>query len=499
MKFILKYTENFGNKIPHPFVLFYILSFFIVLFSCLMNFFKINNINPKSGNIIILKNLFSAEGIIFILEDLIKNFIYFPPLGAIVIFMFGIGLLDKVGIINDLMKLIILKSSEKMLNISIILISIIGSVAADATYLILVPLSGKMFNSLGKNPLAGAALAYSSAGAGYNANIFITPTDILLSSISTEASRTVDPFFYVSPIDNYYFIFISTLLLVIISVLVFEKIIEPHSNFLNVIETKKYKFKSISLKNINYLKFIGLFTLLFLTLLIFFIYPDKSYFRNLKGKLIPSPFLDVIIPLLFTWFFMIGIIYGILSKKITKCNDIPKIIINSSKDLNYILVLFFSISQFIAYFKWTSLSEFIAINTSNFILDTQLSSIFLILLFIILVSLLSLFITSGSTQWSLMAPIFIPTFMFLDFDPAFIQAAYRIGDSVTNTLSPISPYFAITLSFMQKYKKNIGIGSLISLVLPMSIWYFISWTILFFIWSFFNLPIGPDVYMKLNN
>ncbi len=495
MKTFLNFIERAGNKLPHPFILFWILALITILVSWGMSHLNLGLSNPKTGAAVVVRSLVSEDGLRFMLDGVVKNFIAFPPLGVIIVVMFGIGVADRVGLIGTLMQLTVVKAPPKLVTTAIVVSAICGSVAADATYLILVPLAGMIFKSLGRNPIAGAALAYAAAGAGFNANIFLMPTDVLLSSISTEAARTIDPTAYVSPLDNYYFVAVSTLMLVIVGVVVFHKLIEPRANTLQATHDVAVELPEVGPTQIRGLKRAGVATVVFFGLVVAAVWSDTSPLRNPDGGLVPSPLLNAVVPLLFLWFLLVGIVYGRATGQIKTSGDVPKLIGEAAKDLAPVLVLFFAISQFLAYFRWTGLGEAIAVSGSGVLTESGFHGLPLVLAFVVLGALLSFFITSGSAQWALMAPVFVPMLMLVGFEPAFVQAAYRIGDSTTNILSPMSPYFALTLAFMQRYKPDMGIGSLAALMLPMSVCYFISWTALLLLWGWAGWPIGPGIYM----
>ena len=495
MKSFLNGIERAGNKLPHPFILFWLLALLVIVVSWGLSQMSLGLVNPKSGDPVVVRNLISGDGLRFMLEGLVTNFINFPPLGVIIVVMFGVGVADRVGMIGTLMQMTVVKAPAPLVTTAIAFVAICGSIASDATYLILVPISAMIFKSLGRNPIAGAALAYAAAGAGYNANIFLTPTDVLLSGITTEAARAIDSNAYVSPVDNYFFMATSVLLLTVLSVVVFNWIVEPRANTLKPENDVQEKLAVIGPQEVLGMKRVMWTSIAFIVVLLAVVLPDASPLRGEDGGLIPSPFLNGVVPILFLWFLLMGIVYGVSTGKIKKTADVPPLIAESVKDLAPVLVLFFAISQFLAYFRWSGLGEAIAVSGSSFLTTTGFTGIPLVIAFIVLCTLLNFFITSGSAQWSLMAPIFVPMLMLIGIEPAFVQAAYRIGDSATNILSPMSPYFALTLAFMQRYKKDIGIGSLAAMMLPFSVSFLIFWTGLLVIWVAAGWPIGPGIYM----
>lgn len=495
MKSFLNLIERVGNKLPHPFILFWILALVVVLVSWALSLMDLGLVNPKSGDPVAVRSLVSGEGLRFMLDGLVKNFVAFPPLGVIIVVMFGIGLADRVGMIGTLMQLSVVKAPPRLVSFVIVLVAICGSLTADAVYLILVPIAAMIFKSLGRSPIGGAALAYAAAGAGFNASVFVTPTDVLLSGITTSAAHAIDANAYVSPLDNYYFITASVFALAVTAVVVYERMVDPRARALVLDGDVKDQLPVIGQAEIRGLKRVGWTSLVYFALVVAAVWPEASPLRGEGGSLVPSPLLSAVVPILFVWFLLMGIVYGVSTGKIAKGADVPKLISESARELAPVLVLFFAISQFLAYFRWSGLGETIAVAGSHVLTTTGFGGVPLVVAFVLLTSLLAFFVTSGSAQWSLMAPIFVPMLMLVGFEPAYVQAAFRIGDSTSNILSPMSPYFALTLAIMQRYKSDMGIGSLAAMMLPMSIGFLVVWTALLVVWSLLGWPIGPGVYM----
>ena len=493
--------EKVGNKLPHPFYLFFYLAIGVVLLSALLNYFDVQTINARSGELTVVKSLLSSEGVVYMSTNLVNNFVNFPPLGTIVVVMFGIGLADKVGLLSTLMRQTVSKAPKHLLTFAVFIAGICGSIASDANYLILIPLVAMIFHSMGRNPIAGAAAAYAAAGAGFDASLFVTAGDAIFAGIATEAARIIDPEAYVSPVDNYYFAATSVILLAIVGTLIIDKIVEPRLNRLQPISKMVIPApevdRDITDAEKQGLKQVGLFSLAFLAVVIALVYPDASPFRNSDGGLIPSPFMKSFVPFLFAYFLGIGIVYGKKTGMIKKREDVPGLMAESVKGLASTLVLFFAIAQFIAYFKWTGIGNLIAFEGAEFLRSTGFTGYSLIVAFILVTALMNVFMTSGSAQFALFAPIFIPMLMNIGIDPAFTLAMFRIGDSATNIISPMSPYFSVALVYMQQYQPNLRIGTLMATMLPLSIGFIVCWTIYLLIWTALGLPVGPGVYMNL--
>lgn len=490
--------ERIGNKLPHPFILFIVLSIIVALSSTLLSVFDVTAISPKSNEIVEVRNLISGDGLAFALTSMVENFVNFPPLGLIIVVMFGIGLADKVGLMGSLIHYTVAKAPASLLTFVVFLVGITGSIASDANYLILIPLVALIYHSLGRHPLAGAAAGYAAAGAGYDVSLFVTATDAILSGLTTEAARLVDPTAYISPLDNYYFGAASVFILAIVGTIIIDKIVEPRLKRTIEIDSNHIsqpEIKQVTNAEKRGMKYAGITSLGFLVLLLIIVIPEASPLRNEDGGLLPSPLIQSVVPILFIFFMTIGIVYGKTAGTIKSKKEIPDRMAEAVKEMAPTLVIFFIISQFIAYFKWTGLGELIAVSGSVFLQDTGFTGMPLAVAFIITVAVLNIFMTSGSAQWALMAPIFVPILMMIGFDPAFVQAMFRIGDSVTNIISPMSPYFAVALVNMQRYKPDLGIGTLMATMLPIALGFLFFWTLFLLFWLWMGWPLGPGVYM----
>lgn len=498
MEKFLNGLERIGNKLPHPFILFIFLSILVALASALLASLGVTAINPKTQEVVVVKSLISGNGLVYILTSMVDNFISFPPLGLIIVVMFGIGLADKVGLMGTLIHYTVAKAPSSLLTFVVFIVGITGSIASDANYLILIPLVAMIYHSLGRHPLAGAAAAYGAAGAGYDVSLFITSGDATFSGLTTQAARLIDPNAYVSPLDNYYFGAASVILLAFVGTIIIDKVVEPRlqqtisidKNFI-----KAPKIKEVTVQEKSAIKKAGIASLCFIVILILIVMPHDSPLRNNKGGLLPSPLLKSVVPILFFFFMVVGIVYGKAVGSIQRKKDIPIKMTEAVREMAPTLVLFFVIAQFIAYFKWTGLGALIAVEGSIFLEHTGFTGLPLVIAFIFMTAVLNIFMTSGSAQWSLMSPIFVPMLMMVGFDAAFVQAMFRIGDSTTNIISPMSPYFSVALVNMQRYKPDLGIGSLMAAMMPIAMGFLFFWTLFLLFWLWMGWPLGPGVYM----
>ncbi|WP_144510399.1 AbgT family transporter [Bacillus sp. FJAT-22090] len=491
----LSIIEKVGNKLPHPFILFFYLTVLLVILSWILSLFKAAVVHPNTQEMVAVKSILSSEGIQFILSDTLKNFTGFAPLGLVLTVMLGIGLAEKVGLLEMLMKRAILSTPKKIITFAVFFIGILGNIASDAAFVVIPPLAALVFLSVGRHPIAGLAVGLASTGIGFTANVLIAGTDALLSGISTEISQAINPDVIVTPLDNWFFMSVSTFVLAALGTLITEKYVEPRLGV--------YKGEQQSISNeISSLEKRGLrnsliSALIFIAIVVGAMLVPNSPLLNEDGTLLRSPFLSGIVPVLFLFFLVVGITYGVSTKKIQSSADIPKLMTEAIGSLSGYIVLIFMIAQFVAYFNWSNIAIWLAVHSAELLTTLNMTNVFVIVLFVLLTAFLSLFIISGSALWSLVGPVFIPLFMVLGYHPAFIQLAYRIGESSTNMVTPLNPYFAIILSFMHVYDKKAGIGTLMSLMIPYTIGFLIIWIILMLVFALFGIPIGPGVSLHL--
>lgn len=495
MERFLNGIERIGNKLPDPFFLFVYLAVFVMLLSWLVSSFGVTVVHPGTGEELPIKSLVSGEGLQYILTSMLTNFTGFAPLGLVLAMMLGIGLADKVGLLETAIKKSILNAPKALVTYAVIFIGILGNIASDAAFVLVPPLAAMVFYTVGRHPLAGLAAGFAGVGAGFTANFLIAGTDALLAGISTEAAKTVNPDIVVTPVDNWYFMSVSVVILSIVGALITEKIIEPRlGTYTGKLKKSFEQTSELENKGLRNSLIAGLVYLGLVGLVLFW---PNSPLRNEDGGIIPSPFLSGIIPITLFFFIVIGVAYGYTTKKITSKSDIPKFMSESMKDMSSYIVLIFAAANFIAYFNWSNLGTWVAVNGAEFLQSMNLTGLPVVIGFSILTALLNLIIFSGSAQWALEAPIFIPMLMLLDYHPAFIQAAYRIADSSTNIITPLNPYILIVLAFMKEYDKKAGLGTLISLMLPYTIIFYTIWVILLITFALLGIPFGPGVGMYL--
>lgn len=490
----LDLLEKIGNKLPHPVYIFIFMSILIMIISGIMSGTQI--IHPGNGEKEYINSLLSKDGIIWILDNFVKNFTSFPPLGMVLVMMISLGLAEETGLLRTILRRVIVGAPKTLVTFIIVFSGILGNIAGSATFVVIPPLGGMIFKALKRNPIAGIAAGFAGVAAGLSANLLVTPTDILSAGISEKAAQIIDPSISIHPAVNWYFMIASTIVLSIVGVLVTEKIIEPRLQNISQEEfiedlTDKELMNITSLERKG-LKNALISTLIYFVIIGFTIIPKSGILRNPdNGNLVPSPFLSSVIPLLFGWFFITAIAYGITTKSIKNSIDIILHMTNSMKGFAGFIVLCFFAAQFVEFFSYSNLGLLLAVKGAEFLKTSGLVGIPLAVIFILFVSCVNFLIGSSSAKWALLAPIFIPMFMQIGLSPAYTQAAYRIADSVTNSISPLEPFIPFIIICVQKYDKKAGLGTVISTMIPYAIGFLIFWTLLLIVWSLLNLPLGP--------
>lgn len=492
----LNNVEYLGNKLPHPFFLFIYLALLVVVLSFVFNIFGATVKPPGSEKTLEVKNLLSGDGLEYILKNMITNFTGFAPLGIVIAMMLGVGLAEKVGLLEYVIRKTIIKAPSSLVTYVVIFVGIMGNIASDAAMILIPPLAAIVFYKLGRHPIAGLAAGFGAAGAGFTANLMVVGTDALLSGISTEAASIIDTSMKISPVANWYFNIVSTFALTIVGGLVTSKIIEPRLGKYNekVEGLEQDEDSATSKKALIYAVVAALIYILAIIVTLFL---PNSPLRGKNGSIIESPFIDGIVPIILILFLILGITFGIVDNKIHNTHDIGRFMTEAIKDLSGYIVLAFAAAQFINFFQWSNMATWIAVNGAEFLKSINLTGLPLIMLYIVFTALLGFLITSGSAKWALEAPVFVPMFMQLGVHPGFTQVAYRVADSSIATVTPLNPYFVVILSFLNKYDKKAGVGTLISLMIPYTVSFLLTWLVLVAFFYLTGLPVGPGVSREL--
>lgn len=414
-----------------------------------------------------------------------------PPLGIVMVATLGLGVTESSGLVKTGINELLLKAPKKWITFMIVLTGILSNLASDLGYILIIPLAGVIFHTLGRNPLAGMSAAFAGVSGGFSANLLIGTIDPLLAGLSTEAARIIDPEYYVMPTANYYFMAASTILIAFVGTWVTLKWIEPRlGSYTGTVEPEK--IEHLSKAEVKGLKEALVTLLLWIAVFAIGLIPDNGVLRGADNSVLHSPLLKGFIAILFLMASSMGIIYGYLSGSFKKHDDILKGMATSFMSMVAFLVLVFYAAQFVAWFKWSNLGLLIAIKGATLLHSINLGLIPLVILFIIFSGFINLFMGSASAKCAIMGPVFIPIFMLLGYSPELSQAIFRIGDSITNIISSMMSFFALIIVYYQKYDKKAGIGTIISTMLPYTMASFILWTLLLIAWILLKLPLGHE-------
>ena len=512
----LDLVEWLGNLLPHPVTLFALICLGILLISGLAGYFEWQVTDPRPegakgrtpDGIIRAISLLNPEGLRRIGMGLVTNFTSFAPLGTVLVALLGVGVAERSGLLGAGIRALVLGAPRNLLTAVVVFAAVVSNTASEMGYVVLIPLAAVVFHSVGRNPLVGLAAAFAGVSGGYSANILIGTVDPLLSGITTEAARMIDPSYApgevneILPTANYYFMCISTLMITLIGTLVTTRIVEPKLGAYNddhaeddvgeaaadmgpltAVERRGLKLALLT---------IGVMTagLLALTL------PENGWFRDPAENetLVQDlrPMLKSVVALIFAFFVIPGVVYGRVTGTMKNDRDVIDGMAKAMSSMGLYLVLVFFAAQFVAFFNWTNLGTITAVVGADLLRDWNLTSPVVFVPFILMCCCVNLTLGSASAQWAVTAPIFVPMLMSVGYSPQVIQAAYRIGDSTTNIITPMMSYFGLILAFAMRYDRKLGIGTLVAMMIPYSIAFLLGWVILFYVWVFaLGLPVGP--------
>ncbi len=483
----LNRIERVGNRLPHPTALFVYLCIFIIALSWLSAMAQVSALHPGTGEELAARSLLSGEGLRWMLTNTVSNFINFAPVGTVLIAILGIGLAEHSGLLGALLQRVVRVAKGSALTASIVFAGVLSSLGADSGYVVLVPLAGLAFASAGRHPLAGIAAAFAGVSGGYSANLAIGPLDAILAGLSSEAVQLVAEDTVASS-DNYYFMLASTVLITLLGTLVSQRWVEPRLPAWQG-DTGPTENQTEDTPSFRWLRW---YCGLFLLALLWATLPDDALLRHQQtGSLIGSPLLSGIVTLIALFAAGAGIVFGYENRRYRRADDWIAGMEQSMASMASYLVLMFFAAQFVNYFAWSGLGAIAAIKGAALLATLNLPAAPLLLCFILLCALINLVIGSASAKWALLAPVFVPMLYLLGISPEGTQLAYRIGDSSTNIITPLMPYFGVVVAFAQRYDKDLGIGTLMAMMVPYSVAFLLGWSIMLVLWMGLGWPIGP--------
>lgn len=501
--------ERLGNLLPNPFWLFIILAGIVLVLSWIGSLIGMSAENPESGETIEVTNLLSTDGLQMMVTDAVTNFTEFPPLGVIITVMLGVAVAEHSGLISAAVRAVVARTGPKTLTFVLALTAVTGSIASDAIFVIMIPLGAMAFNTLGRSPMVGAVVAFAASAIGFNASLLLNITDVLLSGISTSAAQIVDAEYEVNPLSNYYFVIASSIILAIVITLITELFMDKKIH--QIVDHDEIEYSEVNFKDdegnevtelklnpgeARGLKFAGIAFLVCMAVYFALLFISGSPLQGGGGAVMESPLINNIAVPIALIFCVLGVVYGLTVKTITKSTDVPDFMARGLQDMLPILVLFFVVAQFIAWFEASNLGIWISIKGSDLLQSWDLPSGILFFGVVVMVAVLNMLVTSGSAQWALMAPVIVPMLMYVGVSPEVSQMLFRIGDSGTAVITPLNPYFAMAFAFMLRYYKKTGLGTVISMMLPYCLILTFCWYLFFMGWWSLDLPLGPGANME---
>ncbi|MGI8893599.1 MAG: AbgT family transporter [Bacteroidia bacterium] len=491
----LDIIEKVGNKLPDPAILFFLLLIVVWVLSALMAPMQFSEIDPRTQQPLTINNQLTGVALATFLSNMITIFVTFPPLGLVLVAMLGVGVAEHSGYINAGLKFLLNLTPRKLLTPMLIMVAIVSHTATDAGYVLVIPLGGVIFFVAGRHPLAGIAAAFAGVSGGFSANFIPSAIDPLLQGFTQAAARIIDPDININPLNNWYFTAASSLLIILVGWYITDKIVEPRLQRTAPVDTDmedKPVMEAVNRKEKNAFFIASAILIAGLIGLWLWANPATSPMRSPEGEIasFSAPLMRSIVPIIFILFLLPGVVYGFLSGAYGKSKDIITGMTKAMGSMAYYIVMAFFAAIFIDAFAKSNIGALLALKGAAFLQQMQLPGQITIVGIIILTGFVNLFVGSASAKWALISPIFVPMLMQLNISPDLTQAAYRVGDSVSNIITPLMPYFPLVVVFAQRYVRKTGIGTLVSVMLPYSITFFVLWTIFLLIYWLLGIPLG---------
>ena len=487
-------VERVGNALPDPAVLFIALLGIVWVLSWLLSYVTFDVFHPATGERIVVVNQLAGENFVQFMATMVNRFMTFGPVGVVLVAMLGIGVAEHSGFISTAIRALLNITPKSLLTPMIILVGIISHSAVDAGYVLVIPIGGVIFYAAGRHPLAGIAAAFAGVSGGFSANFVPSSLDPLLQGLTLQGAQLLDPSIQVNVLNNYYFTTASSLLITGLGWYLTDKVVEPRLAGVKIDGDAEElpELHPIEPNERKGLRWALISMLIGLVALAITLVPADSPWRDANGVLVSfgAPIMQSIVSLIFFLFIIPGIVYGRVSGSMTGMKGIIDGMTKSMNSMAYYLVIMFFIAQFVIAFGQSGLGTLLAISGANGLKALGLPVSVTIVGIVVLTGFVNLFVGSASGKWGLLAPIFVPMLMTLGVSPDLTQAAYRVGDSSTNIITPLMPYFPLVVIYCQRYVKNTGIGTLAAMMLPYSMVFIVTWTIFLLIFYWLGIPLG---------
>jgi aminobenzoyl-glutamate transport protein len=492
-------VERAGNALPHPATLFILLAALVVVASAACHALGISVVNPATGKTVAAVNLLSVEGVQRMLTEAVRNFLAYPPLGISLMCLLGIGIAEHSGLMGAMLRLVVLASPAKLVTPMVVFAGVMSNAGSEVGYVLLTPLAAALYHALGRHPLLGLAAAFAGVSGGYSANLIIGSVDVLLAGLSEAAAKLVDPAYRVNALANWYFMGASTFVVTAAGTWVTEKIVAPRLGPYTG-QAPREPLQPLSAAERRGLLYAGAAFAALVAVVLVGVLPADGFLVNPKDpRFEQSAFMVGLVTFIFLAGLLPGLAYGFGAGTIRNDHDAMSGMTATMKSMASFIVLAFFAAQFIAYFNWTNLGVIVAVRGAQAIqhLGLEQQPILLMVAVVVFAAGVNLLISSASAKWALLAPIFIPMFMLLGYSPEMVQGTFRIGDSVTNIITPLMSYFPLILTFVQRYEPQAGIGTMIATMLPYSVAFAVAWVVLLSLWLALGVPMGPGAPLFL--
>ncbi|WP_372341167.1 AbgT family transporter [Streptomyces sp. CC224E] len=487
--------ERVGNKLPHPVLLFLGLFVLVGAASTALAATGAKVRIPGEDKTVAVQGVFTGDGAVWLLENFIPNFTGFPSLGTVLLMMAAVGVAERTGLLETAVRASISRAPGWLLPYLVAFVSAQAHLMSDVAILVIPPLAALVFKNAGRNPIAGLIGGFACVCAGYAAGFSIGALDALYTGITHQAAQVL-PQGADAPthiLINYFYTASASIVLALIGGFLIARVLEPrlpHPTTHGEETPAEVTTEVTALQRRGMLR-AGVSVLAYAAVVITCWLLPGSPLRGEGGALVPSPVLDGIVPLLFVAFLLAGAVYGVTVKAVTRFEDVPRMMAEAITGMSAYIVLILVIAQVIGVFDWTNLGTLLAVKGAALLESVGLTGYLGLVAFVLLVCVLNLFITSGSALWSLVAPVFVPAFMLLHMEPAVTQAAFRIGDSATQMITPLNPYVFLLLTVLKRYEPEAQLGSLLSRLSVFVVPFLVAWLAVLGIFYGFDIPLGP--------
>jgi aminobenzoyl-glutamate transport protein len=480
--------------LPDPALLFLLLLLVVWVASAALSQFTYEHVDPRTGLPLEIRNLLTGTALTAFTANMVSTFVNFHPLGVVLLAMLGIGVADHTGLIRSALRALLNVTSERWLTPMLMLVAILSSVAVDAGYVLVIPLGAVIFQAAGRHPLAGIAAAFAGVSGGFSANFVPSALDPLLQSISQEGARLLDPNIVLNPLNNYFFTAASTLWILAVGWYLTDRVIEPRlagtivdgdladAPRLEPLTSDERRGLNVAFAAIA----VGM-AALFATS-----FPSGSPWRAPDGQLAAAaaPLMQSIVPLIFLLFIVPGVLYGYVAGSVRTHRDVIAGMSHAMSGMSYYIVMVFFAALFIAEFGRSNLGVLVALQGAGWLQALAMPAAVTVIGVVLITGIVNIFVGSASAKWALLAPILVPMLMQLGISPDLTQAAYRVGDSATNIITPLMPYFPLIVVFCQRYVRATGIGTVVAMMLPYSVVFLVLWSVFLLAYWFIGIPLG---------